>query len=135
MLQLKNVMHCFFLFNGFLQSIESISTNSPLASLVPVGWTMSMGIIFELIADIRRYNSDKKVNNQQVDILKEGETSVKTTSSKLKVGNIIKMNNGQMVPADCIVLSTQDHLGQCYISTSNLDGERNLKPKIASKLS
>ena len=39
-----------------------------------------------------------------------------------------------MVPADCIVLSTQDPLGQCYISTANLDGERNLKPKLAPLL-
>jgi hypothetical protein len=33
-----------------------------------------------------------------------------------------------------VVLSTDDPLGQCYISTSNLDGERNLKPKLAPSL-
>jgi len=36
-----------------------------------------------------------------------------------------------MVAADCLVLSTNDPLGQCYVSTANLDGERNLKPKLA----
>jgi len=71
MLQLKNVIHIFFLFNGFLQTIPSISTNSPLASWVPVFWTMSMGMIFELIADIRRWNSDKKVNSYKVDMAYE----------------------------------------------------------------
>jgi len=60
--QLKNVIHIFFLFNGFLQTIPSISTNSPLASIIPVIWTMSMGMTFELIADIRRWTNDKKVN-------------------------------------------------------------------------
>ena len=62
--QMKNVIHAFFIFNGFLQTIPSISTNSPLASLVPVAWTMSMGIIFEMIADIRRWKQDNKTNRQ-----------------------------------------------------------------------
>lgn len=134
---MKNVIHCFFLFNGFLQTIPSISTNSPLASFVPVLWTMSMGMLFELIADIRRWNSDKKVNNYKVELVYEssGKVEVKTSAAeKLKVGDIIKMNNGCMVPADCVVLSTNDPLGQCYISTANLDGERNLKPKLSPGL-
>ena len=42
-------------------------------------------------------------------------------------------NNG-LVPADCLVLSTSDPLGQCYINTETLDGERNLKPKLAPQL-
>lgn len=107
MLQLKNVIHIFFLFNGFLQTIPSISTNSPLASWVPVFWTMSMGMIFELIADIRRWNSDKKVNSYKVDMAYEDGGKIQSagsTAEKLKVGDIIKMNNGCMVPADCIVL-------------------------------
>jgi len=52
-------------------------------------------------------------------------------SKHLKVGDVIELKNGSMVPADCIVLHTEDRLGYCYISTANLDGERNLKPKIA----
>lgn len=97
-----------------------------------------MGIVFELIADIRRWKSDKKVNNYKVETVYQDEKGVikiqNSTAQKLKVGDIIQMNNGCMVPADCIVLSTQDPLGQCYISTSNLDGERNLKPKLAPSL-
>jgi len=136
--QLKNVIHLFFIFNGFLQTIPSISTNSPLASLVPVAWTMSMGIIFELIADIRRWKQDNKTNGQQIErVTKDSKgqlTPNKVKSQQLKVGDVILMNDGQMVPADCLVLSTDDSIGQCYISTSNLDGERNLKPKLAPKM-
>jgi magnesium-transporting ATPase (P-type) len=98
---------------------------------------MSMGMLFELIADIRRWNSDKKVNNYPVQMVYDQGGKLhyqKSTAQKLSVGDIIQMCNGCMVPADCIVLSTNDPLGQCYISTSNLDGERNLKPKLAPKL-
>ena len=54
-----------------------------------------------------------------------------TQSQKLKVGHILKLENNQMVPADCLVLSTGDENGMCYISTESLDGEQNLKPKLA----
>jgi len=47
------------------------------------------------------------------------------------VGDIIELTDNQMVPADCILLSTEDSKGQCFINTVSLDGEKNLKPKIA----
>jgi magnesium-transporting ATPase (P-type) len=74
-----------------------------------------MGMLFELIADIRRWKGDKRVNNFVVDMVVQDSTGKitkeKSTAQKLKVGDIIQMNNGCMVPADCIVLSTQDPLG------------------------
>lgn len=57
-----------------------------------------------------------------------------TNSADLKVGHIIKLRDNQMVPADCVVLSAVDANGLCYISTESLDGERNLKPKLAPQL-
>ena len=45
----------------------------------------------------------------------------------------------EIVPADCFLLSSgvgaedEDANGQCFIATSSLDGERNLKPKMAIK--
>ncbi len=39
------------------------------------------------------------------------------------------------MPADCVLISTDPSrpksLGQCFVSTGNLDGERNLKPKMS----
>jgi hypothetical protein len=43
--------------------MPSISTNSPLASFVPTLFVIFMGILFEFIADIRRWMSDRKINN------------------------------------------------------------------------
>ena len=44
----------------------------------------------------------------------------------------------EVIPADCFILASGSELesqsgGQCFIATSTLDGERNLKPKIAIK--
>jgi len=57
------VINSFFIVNGMLQSIPAISTNSPLASFIPVGWVIIMGMVFELVSDLRRYSSDKETNN------------------------------------------------------------------------
>lgn len=53
------------------------------------------------------------------------------TAADLKVGDVIKLKNEDELPADCVVLQSDHPMGQCYISTSSLDGERNLKPKLA----
>ena len=42
---------------------------------------------------------------------------------------MILIENNDIIPADCVLLYADDKLGQCYINTSQLDGERNLKPK------
>jgi phospholipid-transporting ATPase len=47
------------------------------------------------------------------------------------VGDIVKIENKESFAADIIVLSTNDPQGLCYVETSNLDGETNLKIKRA----
>ena len=53
----------------------------------------------------------------------------------MKVGDILCVNDDTIVPADCVLISSDPsrpgNLGQCFISTGNLDGERNLKPKMS----
>ena len=44
------------------------------------------------------------------------------------------LDHDDFIPADCIILETDDPTGQCFINTSQLDGERNLKPKLAPRM-
>ena len=113
-LQLKNVINVFFLFNGFLQTIPSISTNTPLASLVPVSFVMVMGMIFEAVADLIRWDNDKRVNNYKVKIVRKDRKILYEKdglAADLKVGDIILLENECKIPADCVLLSTDDPLG------------------------
>lgn len=43
------------------------------------------------------------------------------------MGDIVRVENNQMFPADMALLSSSEALGIAYIETSNLDGETNLK--------
>jgi magnesium-transporting ATPase (P-type) len=43
------------------------------------------------------------------------------------VGDVIKLKNGDQVPADILLLNSSDADGLCYIETANLDGYCKLR--------
>lgn len=49
----------------------------------------------------------------------------------VRVGDFVRLYDGEQVPADIVVLSTSDPDGACYVETKNLDGETNLKVRQA----
>ncbi|KAF5097525.1 hypothetical protein D0Z00_002357 [Geotrichum galactomycetum] len=51
----------------------------------------------------------------------------------IRVGDFIRVQNNEEIPADMIVIATSDADGACYVETKNLDGETNLKVRQALK--
>ena len=47
----------------------------------------------------------------------------------VRVGDIVHLSCNEVIPADMVVLNTSDPLGVCFIESSNLDGETNLKQR------
>ncbi|MFS8160576.1 MAG: hypothetical protein ACMG6E_10310 [Candidatus Roizmanbacteria bacterium] len=52
----------FYLANVILQFQPSISTNSPLASLIPLSFVIFIGMLREFLADLKRWSEDRKTN-------------------------------------------------------------------------
>jgi P-type E1-E2 ATPase len=51
-----------------------------------------------------------------------------------KVGDILYLKEGDEIPADCIILESDNLKNDTFVQTAQLDGERNLKQKTAPRL-
>ncbi|KAG7167224.1 phospholipid-transporting ATPase VD-like 2, partial [Homarus americanus] len=58
---------------------------------------------------------------------------VKTEWKHVRVGDIIHLSCNEIIPADLVVLNSSDEYGICFIESSNLDGESNLKQRQSIK--
>ena len=47
------------------------------------------------------------------------------------MGDLLRLEDGEQVPADLLLLQTSNSSGKCNVETQNLDGETNLKSKYA----
>jgi len=63
LLQFTKFANCFYLVSAILQSIPSISTNDPLATVIPLCYIVLLGMLKEGLADYKRYKNDKKDNS------------------------------------------------------------------------
>lgn len=82
------------------------------------------------------FKKKKSSSNKESFTVDEGWK--RTFWKDIRVGDIVKINNNESIPADIVVLSTSNQQGICYVETKNLDGETNLKirqaPQQTSKM-
>ena len=83
--------------------------------------------------DFQRHRADRSLNEKKVDLLKRGKI-VQIKSEDVRVGDIVRVKEDEMFPADLVLVSTSNPDGKCFVLTSNLDGEANLKLKSAAKV-
>lgn len=57
------------------------------------------------------------------------ERYVRTEWQNVIVGDIIHLSCNEIIPADVLLLRSSDQQGVCFVETSNLDGESNLKQR------
>ncbi|KAG0186244.1 hypothetical protein DFQ28_008143 [Apophysomyces sp. BC1034] len=120
----------FFLFISGIQQIPGISPTSRYTTLVPLLIVLIITAVKEIVEDWGVHRSDAELNARKCKVL-EGTQFVEKAWRDVKVGDILRVQGGENFPADLILISSSEPEGLCYIETSNLDGEVNLKIKQA----
>ncbi|GMG40723.1 unnamed protein product [Ambrosiozyma monospora] len=130
--QFSKYANLFFLFTSAIQQVPGVTPTNRFTTILTLGVVLMVSAIKEISEDLKRGASDTELNKSKVEVLDpvSGQYTVKKWIN-VKVGDILKINNGEPLPADLILLSSSEPEGLCYIETANLDGETNLKIKQA----
>ncbi|KAK5924795.1 hypothetical protein CgunFtcFv8_017378 [Champsocephalus gunnari] len=124
--QFRRAANAFFLFIALLQQIPDVSPTGRWTTLVPLLFILVVAAVKEFIEDLKRHNADGIVNRKECQVLRNGAWEI-VHWEKVAVGEVLRASNGDHLPADLVLLSSSEPQGMCYIETSNLDGETNLK--------
>ena len=129
LLQFKKSANIYFLLVTIL-TFGSFSPINPASMIGTFIFVLICTMIKEAYEDFRRYEQDELNNNRL--ILKYIDGTWKEAKSwTLVPGDIIKILKNEELSADVLILKTSNSNGYAYIETKSLDGETNLKEKIA----
>uniref|UniRef100_A0A8C2KI55 Phospholipid-transporting ATPase n=1 Tax=Cyprinus carpio TaxID=7962 RepID=A0A8C2KI55_CYPCA len=124
--QIRRAANAFFLFIALMQQIPDVSPTGRYTTLVPLIFILTVAGIKEIIEDYKRHKADNTVNKKKTTVLRNGAWQT-IIWKQVAVGDLVKVTNGQHLPADMVIVSSSEPQAMCYTETSNLDGETNLK--------
>jgi phospholipid-transporting ATPase len=124
--QFRRYANLFFLLIGALQQIPGVSPTGQYTTAIPLLMILCLSALKEIFEDIKRRRADDSTNKRNVLVLRDRDWA-NVQWRAVKVGDIVKVTDHQFFPADLVLLSSSEPQGMCYVETSNLDGETNLK--------
>ena len=130
--QFRRVSNMYFAAITASQFIPLIRVYDPWSGMLPLLFILGLSMFREMVEDLLRYQSDRKINSTPVNVVRNGrEQSIR--SDELCVGDLMYIKQDEVFAADLILLGSSLPEGHCYISTSSLDGEKNLKKKFTAR--
>ncbi|GAA5916948.1 hypothetical protein JCM6882_003839, partial [Rhodosporidiobolus microsporus] len=131
--QFSKYANVFFLFTACIQQIPNVSPTNRYTTILPLGIVLLVAALKEIKEDVKRHQSDSDLNARRCAVLDPSTSSfVDKPWRSVKVGDLVRLESNDFFPADLVLLSSSEPEGLCYIETSNLDGETNLKIKQSS---
>eukprot|EP01060_Flectonema_neradi_P040259 TRINITY_DN9109_c0_g1_i4.p1 TRINITY_DN9109_c0_g1~~TRINITY_DN9109_c0_g1_i4.p1 ORF type:complete len:841 (+),score=153.62 TRINITY_DN9109_c0_g1_i4:55-2577(+) len=131
--QFSKVLNCYFLFIAILQFIPAIAPVNPMSTILPLIFAFTLTAIKEGADDRNRHIEDRKFNEREYEAVTSTSNKQlsKVKSKDIRIGDIVKLQKGDEIPCDLLLLQSSDPDGVAYIRTDNLDGEIDLKSRTA----
>jgi phospholipid-transporting ATPase len=130
MMQFRRAANVYFLIISIL-SFMPFSPKNPLGLAGAFALVLLLTMFKEGYEDYFRHRSDREVNTRKVMMVDGDWTEHVVEWRKVKVGDILKVQENEPFPADLFLLKSSVPSGLCFVNTMNLDGETNLKEKFA----
>ena len=133
----KRFANFFYLGVGMLQMVKSIN---------PSGFPSTWGSLFFILLvniftltkdDLARHKADEDQNRQPVSIITASESEPGVVVERqgawadVAVGDVVRVRAKEAFPADMVLLRGSDPPGTCWVSTKALDGESDMKLRLA----
>ncbi|XP_061211990.1 phospholipid-transporting ATPase IK isoform X2 [Neopsephotus bourkii] len=124
--QFHRMANVYFVFVILLQAFPAISTLPWYTLLFPLSCLLIIRGVRDLIDDIGRHQSDRNTNSRPCEILC-GKSFLQQKWRDIRVGDIVRLRKDSLVPADMLLLCSSEPSSLCYVETTDIDGETNLK--------
>ncbi|KAJ0410564.1 hypothetical protein ATCC90586_006588 [Pythium insidiosum] len=137
----RKLANLYFLLICILQCVPQISnTGGQPSTLPPLLFIIMVDAVFAILEDRKRHVADNLANSRPTNVLDPTTKSFVTKPwADVIVGDIIRLSNRDLVPADILVLAVSEipdapPSGLCYVETKSLDGETNMKVRSALEI-
>ncbi|KAL4293068.1 hypothetical protein HN51_043557 [Arachis hypogaea] len=127
--QFSRFMNQYFLLIACLQLWSLITPVNPASTWGPLIFIFAVSATKEAWDDYHRYLSDKKANEKEVWVVRNGIKKL-IQAQDIHVGNIVWLRENDEVPCDLVLIGSSDPQGLCYIETAAMDGETDLKTRV-----
>uniref|UniRef100_A0A3B3VRA5 Phospholipid-transporting ATPase n=1 Tax=Poecilia latipinna TaxID=48699 RepID=A0A3B3VRA5_9TELE len=128
--QFRRIANFYFLIIFLVQVIVDTPT-SPVTSGLPLFFVITVTAIKQGYEDWLRHKADREVNEYRVSVLEDGRR-IRKMSAKIKVGDILEVEEDETFPCDLILLQSSRDDGTCFVTTASLDGESNHKVRCTA---
>eukprot|EP01134_Creolimax_fragrantissima_P002754 CFRG2754T1 len=128
--QFGRPLNQYFLLISCLQLIAIITPVNPLTSWLPLLFILFVSAVKEFLDDLKRHRFDDEVNNRTYTVIRNGVSS-KIKSKNICAGDLVYLESDDQCPCDMLLVKSSHAKGLCFVQTSNLDGEIDLKTKRA----
>ncbi|KAM8848723.1 phospholipid-transporting ATPase 11C isoform 1-T2 [Synchiropus picturatus] len=123
--QFRRIANFYFLIIFLVQVIVDTPT-SPVTSGLPLFFVITVTAIKQGYEDWLRHKADNEVNKYPVTVLEDGRR-IRKESEKIKVGDVVEVEEDETFPCDLILLKSSRDDETCFVTTASLDGESNHK--------
>ena len=137
----KRFANFFYLLVGFLQMVEYFNPSQFPSTWASLFVIVLVDLFVLLKDDLARHRADRQTNSQPVTIIAPDASHPQSrhhpviersaTWADVQVGDVVRVLSKEAFPADMVLLRGSNPPGTCWVSTKALDGESDMKLRLA----